>query len=251
MFLDIFLRASSEYILVRGPTRAPGASSKGGAARIIYTSRHSAADLRGRPPLTFGKNIFSTLQQVSLREGACRLNEQCNANVPFATLITLTVLFLVMGVHYSFAQDTKTIKVGNSAAIILVDSTQNAKLTQKSPRGAFVRSLAFPGWGQWYNEQKIKAVLAFSVESFLIGLALYYNKRAGGSMEEEFYTDRRNGAYWWLLGAALISGVDAYIDAYLYDFDTGPDLELRVGALPGSRYSVDRAMFGLSFRATA
>ena len=132
----------------------------------------------------------------------------------------------------------------------LEDSVQNIKLAQKSPKGAFIRSVAFPGWGQWYNGQKIKAFLAFSVEGFLIGLSIYYNRKAQqseeGSQLEELWTDRRNGTYWFLLAATLLSGVDAYIDAHLYDFDTGPDLRMRMGAMPVRIPVAGSPTFGLS-----
>jgi len=132
----------------------------------------------------------------------------------------------------------------------LEDSVLNIKLAKKSPKGAFIRSVAFPGLGQWYNGQKIKAFLAFSVEGFLIGLSIYYNRKAKrseeGSQLQELWTDRRNSTYWFLLAAALLSGVDAYIDAHLYDFDTGPDLGMRMGVLPVRSPVPGSPTFGLS-----
>ncbi|MFQ5601638.1 MAG: DUF5683 domain-containing protein [bacterium] len=126
------------------------------------------------------------------------------------------------------------------------------KKKKKSPKGAVLRSLAFPGWGQWYNEQKIKSLLVFSTESFLIGLSFYYNNKAtnsdSGSVSKEFYTDKRNLMYWLIGGFTLLSMLDAYIDAHLYDFDTGPDLALRIGAISeagGTRKKYP--VLGLSF----
>jgi hypothetical protein len=133
------------------------------------------------------------------------------------------------------------------------DSSKSEKPKTKSPKGAFFRSLAIPGWGQWYNEQKIKSVLAFSTEVFLIGLSIHYNKRAGESTDAEsraFYKDKRNQTYWFMLGLALLSGVDAYIDAHLYDFDTGPDLSLRMGPIPNANQgSANSLAVGFSLRA--
>ena len=89
----------------------------------------------------------------------------------------------------------------------LEDSVQNIKLAKKSPKGAFIRSVAFPGWGQWYNGQKIKAFLAFSVEGFLIGLSIYYNRKAQqseeGSQLEELWTDRRKA----LMAAGIMNSL--------------------------------------------
>ena len=95
------------------------------------------------------------------------------------------------------------------------------------PRGAMLRSIVFPGWGQWYNGKKLKAAAVFAVEVGLIANAVYQNFLAGqaSSEAERFvYTDRRNQSLWWLAGAILLSSLDAYVDAQLAGFDVGPDL---------------------------
>ncbi len=137
---------------------------------------------------------------------------------------------------------------------VLDDSTQNAILNKKSPTGALLRSMVFPGWGQWYNGQKIKAAVVFTAESFLIGSAIYLNKKVTdsevGSLERDFYRDRRNLTHWLIGGFTLLSMLDAYVDAYLYDFDTGPDLALRVGALSTpTPMEMPMMILGLSLRA--
>lgn len=134
------------------------------------------------------------------------------------------------------------------------DSLQNSKLTKKSPRGAMLRALVFPGWGQWYNEQYIKAGIVFVAQSTIIAFSFYYNDKANdfpaGSVERNFYEDRRNLTYWLIAGVTLLSVLDAYIDAYLYDFDTGPDLALRFGTLRDWNGRLDAPTFGMSLRAT-
>lgn len=114
------------------------------------------------------------------------------------------------------------------------DSTKNTKIKTKSPRSAMIRSLVFPGLGQIYNEQYIKAGIVLAGQSVLIGLRFYYNNKANESidpMDREFYKDRRNLTYWLMGATVLLSMLDAYIDAHLYDFDTGPELALRTGVL--------------------
>ena len=109
------------------------------------------------------------------------------------------------------------------------DSTV-AKITiEKSPSGAMLRSALVPGWGQLYNDQKLKALLVAAGEMALIGNAIYYNQLAVKSQTENergFYQDLRGQFLWWLLGLHLLSVLDAYVDAHLWDFDTGPDLSL-------------------------
>ncbi len=112
-----------------------------------------------------------------------------------------------------------------------------------------IRSLVFPGLGQFYNEQYIKAAIVLAGQGTRIGFSFYYKNRASKiPLEEEFYKDRRNLMYWWIGAATLLSMLDAYIDAHLYDFDTGPDLAIRIGALNDS-FGADGVDFGFSLRA--
>ncbi|NIR51161.1 hypothetical protein GWO43_21355 [candidate division KSB1 bacterium] len=137
------------------------------------------------------------------------------------------------------------------------DSSQklDARSEKKSPKGAMLRSLAFPGWGQWYNGQKIKAALVFSTQATLVALSFHFDSEASksppGSAERERDIDRRNSMYWIMGGVTLLSMLDAYIDAHLSDFDTGPDLAVRIGILPPQtgRLPQHTAIAGVSLRA--
>ncbi|MDZ7267356.1 MAG: DUF5683 domain-containing protein [candidate division KSB1 bacterium] len=101
---------------------------------------------------------------------------------------------------------------------------------KKSPTGAALRSLVIPGWGQYYNGQKIKAGLALAGEVGLLGTALYWNSRAGEARQrgdqanQLLYEDWRNGCYWGLAALIVYSMLDAYVDAQLSDFDESPVL---------------------------
>lgn len=101
---------------------------------------------------------------------------------------------------------------------------------QKSPSGAALRSLVIPGWGQYYNGQKIKAGLALAGEVGLLSTALYWNSRAGAAQRrgdqanQLLYEDWRNGCYWGLAALIVYSMLDAYVDAQLLDFDESPVL---------------------------
>jgi len=92
-----------------------------------------------------------------------------------------------------------------------------------------LRSLAVPGWGQYYNRQYVKAALAFGAEAGLVAASIYWNQKARGADDRElklFYQTNRNTANWFLLGTILLSMLDAYVDASLSDFDESPDLSL-------------------------
>ena len=119
-------------------------------------------------------------------------------------------------------------------SLIKKEAAENQRQSskKKSPTGAVLRSLAFPGWGQFYNGQKIKAALVFGAEAAIIGTAIYWNqqlKKAKEVMDEDLifiYRDNRNLAYWFLAGTIVLSMLDAYVDAQLSDFDEDPSLAL-------------------------
>ena len=113
---------------------------------------------------------------------------------------------------------------GNSQAP--PDTTKNKPLL-RSPRGALWRTLLFPGWGQWYNGKKAKAVLVFAAETGLIANAIYWNQKAQSAAtdyDRAFYENNRNLSNWWLLFMIFMSATDAYVDAQLSDFDVSPNL---------------------------
>lgn len=96
-----------------------------------------------------------------------------------------------------------------------------------SPTGALLRSVAFPGWGQWSNGKKQKAAFYFTVESYFITKALIWRHRARGSGLEfatfDHARDRRNYFY-WLTGLTLfVSMFDAYADRYLLTLERTRD----------------------------
>jgi len=98
----------------------------------------------------------------------------------------------------------------------------------KSPSGALVRSLVVPGWGQWYNGKKLKAVIVFGVEAGLISTAVYWNRTATQARQKSdrlYFEDKRNLAVWYLVGTVVLSMLDAYVDAQLSDFDESPSLD--------------------------
>ena len=87
-----------------------------------------------------------------------------------------------------------------------------------SPTGALLRSVAFPGWGQWSNGKKQKAGVYFGVETYFIAKSLIWRHRAREASDLVAYSharDRRN-YFTWLTGVTIfISMFDAYADRYL------------------------------------
>lgn len=127
-----------------------------------------------------------------------------------------------------------------------------------SPGGALLRSLLFPGWGQFYNHRYAKGLGSFLIESALIveltkrwqkADQLWKKSRSyppdseGRRIYQEKYIDaetRRNTYIWWTSGFILLSALDAYVDAYLFGFrkDFHEKLSLEVGPACGVRLSL-------------
>jgi len=113
------------------------------------------------------------------------------------------------------------------------DTSRSAPVRRVTPRGALIRSALIPGWGQWYNEQKWKSGLVLGIELGLASAAVYYNQlamRSTNVYDMTWYKDIRSRILWWGVAVYLLSLIDAYVDANLWDFDTGPDLTFEGGS---------------------
>lgn len=118
-----------------------------------------------------------------------------------------------------------------------ISKNDTVKTSVKSPTGAMIRAIIFPGWGQWYNKKYFKAVLVFGAEIGLVTNSVYLNQKYKASqteLEREFYINNRNLSNWWLVGVILFSMADAFVDAQLSDFDESPDLSSLIISPVGS-----------------
>jgi hypothetical protein len=125
-----------------------------------------------------------------------------------------------LGLIFLFSAAGRAQKADSTAA-------DSVKVQTQSPMGAMLRSAVLPGWGQWYNGQKFKSILVIGGELGLIGNAYYQNQlvlRSKSFEEREFYKNNRNLSIWWFVGVYFLNLMDAYVDAQLWHFDTGPDL---------------------------
>jgi len=101
---------------------------------------------------------------------------------------------------------------------------------KKSTTGAVFRSLAVPGWGQYYNESYVKSAAFFITEVlFIVGTSRYNDqmqaaKKADNFTDEKLFRSSRNKNIWWLAGLKLLSLGDAYVDAQLFEIDISPNL---------------------------
>ncbi len=170
------------------------------------------------------------------------------------TVFLFLVLFFA-GVVAAFAQQTaadssRQTTATKEAAAAPKDSVA---VQSKSPRGAMLRSLFVPGWGQLYNGKWLKAIVIAGAEIGLIANAIIQNQlavRSTNIYEREFYRNNRGLSLWWLGGVILYSMADAYVDAQLYNFDESPDLSVNVYQTPtmGNASGDFAFMVSLKFR---
>jgi hypothetical protein len=116
--------------------------------------------------------------------------------------------------------------------------------TRKSPLTAMLASFIVPGLGQMYNEREFWALVAAGVEFYFVGEILAEQRemdrlRRGiaAAPEDlrlqalfELHRDNRIQASWLLGLSILVSGLQSFVDAHLFDFDATP-LPIEVGPL--------------------
>ena len=100
-----------------------------------------------------------------------------------------------------------------------------------------LRSAILPGWGQWTNHKPLKTAIVVVGEGLLIWRAVDLNQGARSTQEadlRESYENARSDAIWGAAALYLLNLMDAYIDAHLFDFDTGPDLSFHSQPVRGA-----------------
>ncbi len=164
------------------------------------------------------------------------------------------------------------------AGMLLLDTTNNdSNITivkpkdptlkkfkmRKSPTTAVLLSAVLPGAGQFYNESYWKipiigGLVGYFGYEYFRNNNLYkdYKNQYSASQTElnpngdfslktlrEFYRDQRDDFVWYFLIVYVVSMVDAYVDAHLFDFDVSEDKFTKYGTR-GKEY---RLKFKLDF----
>ena len=111
----------------------------------------------------------------------------------------------------------------------------------RSPKGAMLRSLALPGWGQFYNGRVVKGGIVAAAE---VGsaAAFFVRRRRIDREAEADATERRNVYFFTTIGAVLYSMIDAYVDAHLDAVDWG-GVQVEPGDAGGEMRVVLRVRF--------
>jgi len=95
--------------------------------------------------------------------------------------------------------------------------------SSKSPKGAMIRSLILPGWGQVYNRKFIKALVFLGGETYFISRYLDLNDELkileatpGISASDIDDKEQERNGWGWLFGAGYFLAMgDAFVDAHL------------------------------------
>lgn len=103
---------------------------------------------------------------------------------------------------------------------------------QKKPMRSAFYSLIIPGGGQYYNENYWKFGGVVAIEGYFIARTIYhqleanthYDKYKKSLLQSDYqnylyyYYEVRND-YWWLGATVVLSMIDAYVDAHLFNYD--------------------------------
>lgn len=127
-------------------------------------------------------------------------------------------------------QIDSAVRSPQSAPLSALDSVRRPT----TPIGAMFRSFLIPGWGQATYGRKVSAGIMLGVEGLSVGMLLKISSDMGQirSTDSERLADKRQQREDWaaiLVFNHLMSGLEAYVSAHLYDFPG--DLEMR--PLPG------------------
>ena len=156
--------------------------------------------------------------------------------------------------------------ISTQAEKLNLESSDSSRTTLRSPTGALFRSVAFPGWGQFYNKKYLKAALVFLGEGSLIAGAVVEWTRMNEHKKNfealpdtnllktfefnqyQYHKDNRNLFLWWTAGVIFISMWDAYADAQLSSFEKEERQEAKWGFIPETQISTREIKLVLNYR---
>jgi hypothetical protein len=173
--------------------------------------------------------------------------------------------FLILGAMMPAHQNQTFGQAKQDSGLIRLPPADSS-FKYKSPTGALFRSVAFPGWGQFYNGKYLKSLVVFGSETTFITLAAIEWRRRNQHKREfealpsdhpdkhwefeqfRFYEDRRNLFLWITAGIIFLSMFDAYVDAQLYNFDEEQVPDFSISLAPQYKQGTEmNVLFSLRF----
>lgn len=119
----------------------------------------------------------------------------------------------------------------NGIANAQEEKNDTVYVMHKSPWGAVLRSAVIPGWGQIYNQSYYKAPIVWGVSAWLVYNWIQSNNQYKNyqkfyfqtsdtryKTQRDFYRDQRDLFSIYMGITYVLTLVDAYVDAHLFDF---------------------------------
>lgn len=156
-----------------------------------------------------------------------------STNITIRNILRVGIIFCLLLISRLSAQDSSNVSIPE----VKQNKTDSTEVKTKSPQTAMICALVFPGLGQLYNGKKFKALILGGTEIGLLINSIYLNqmyKKSSTESEREFYIQNRNLSNWYLAGIVLYNVLDAYVDAYMYNFDESKDLSLQIDPSDGN-----------------
>jgi len=151
---------------------------------------------------------------------------------------------MVLGAGFAYSQS-------DSVSVAPVQQEDTSFVMSKSPWGAVLRSAVLPGWGQLYNRSYWKAPIVWGVTAWFVYNWNYNNNKyvsyknayandklnlssqlsAVNKTNRDFYRDQRDLFAIYMGLAYVLTLVDAYVDAHMFDFTVQEDIVTKVPQL--------------------
>lgn len=139
---------------------------------------------------------------------------------------------MCVGIAHSEEADSTTVSGPQAQPDSPTKSAPQVKAN--SPTRAMIRSLALPGWGQFYNGKKLKGSL-IAVAEVSSAVAFFVRRdQINDEIPVAGQPPKRNFFLLSTIGVVFYSVVDAFVDAHLDGFDWG-QLEYQT---PGRKLSL-------------
>ncbi len=135
----------------------------------------------------------------------------------------------------------------------------------KSPTVATIKSALIPGWGQYYVESYFKSALFLGTEATFVYILIDNHSKYTSARDEyeaakdrgdddyvisrleanmKAYHNNRDQTAFYMLGIHVLSAIDAYVGAHLFEFDVTD--EIKLGHFP-NKYGYPSLLLSIQF----
>lgn len=174
----------------------------------------------------------------------------CNSERFTAFVFTVIAFIAVACFKYSaYAAEDSTVAASRK---------NESSVMSKSPVGAALRSIVLPGWGQYYVEKYWKIPIFLGAAGTCAYIIIDNNKSFNDKVKQiksaaaanpedpyidlykrqrEVYRDNRDRAAFIIAGVYILSAIDAYVDAHLFDFNVDDNISVNVAPPLGINFA--------------